>query len=65
VPAARRARQPLVVCGERIVWVCGLVLAEEGRITRKTASLVRLSVSSGADGAGGRPRPDGPAEKGE
>jgi tRNA(Ile)-lysidine synthase len=47
VPARDRARRPLVVCGERIVWVCGLVIAEECRITRDTTSLIRLTVSPG------------------
>jgi tRNA(Ile)-lysidine synthase len=46
VPAGERAAWPLVVCGERIVWVCGLLLAEEGRITTDTSKIVRLSVSA-------------------
>jgi tRNA(Ile)-lysidine synthase len=44
VPAAERARVPLVTCDGRIVWVGGLLLAEEGRITERTTALVRLSV---------------------
>jgi hypothetical protein len=36
-----------VVCGQRIVWVCGLVLAEEGRIRRDTTAMVRFSVEQG------------------
>ncbi|MBC7293027.1 MAG: tRNA lysidine(34) synthetase TilS, partial [Thermoleophilia bacterium] len=44
VPARRRARVPLVVCGDRVLWVCGLVRAEEGRITESTKTVVRLSV---------------------
>ena len=36
-------RWPLVMSGERIVWVCGLVQAEEGRITGHTKDIVRLS----------------------
>ncbi len=44
VPAAERPCWPLVVCGERIVWVCGLALAEEGRIKTDATSIVRLSV---------------------
>ena len=55
VPAHERPRWPLVVCGERIVWVCGLALAEEGRITRDTAAIVRLSLSPD----GGRMDPGG------
>lgn len=50
VPAAERGCWPLVVCGGRIVWVCGLVLAEEGRITGNTEVLVRLSVSPAGRG---------------
>ena len=45
VPARARARTPLVMCGDRIVWVCGLVMAEEGRIGRDTTSLVRFDVT--------------------
>lgn len=54
VPAHARPRTPLVVCGERILWVCGLAVAEEGRIARDTTDLVRLSLSRGrgADGPG-------------
>ncbi len=43
VPAAQRAVWPLVSCGRRIVWVCGLLQAEEGRITEDTSGIVRLS----------------------
>ena len=43
VPAAQRSTWPLVMSGERIVWVCGLVQAEEGRITGHTKDIVRLS----------------------
>ncbi|MBN1320937.1 MAG: tRNA lysidine(34) synthetase TilS [Thermoleophilia bacterium] len=52
VPAVERAHRPLVVCGDRIVWVCGLVLAEEGRITSDTEVLVRLSMSADPKGGG-------------
>ncbi len=44
VPAARRAGTPLVVCGGAIVWVCGFLVSEEGRITEDTSGIVRLSV---------------------
>lgn len=44
VPARRRPLVPLVVCGDRIVWVGGLVLAEEGRISSKTTAVVRLRL---------------------
>lgn len=44
VPARARPGTPLVVCGERILWVGGLVMAEEGRITGDTTALVRLSL---------------------
>jgi len=60
VPASARRRQPLVVSGGRIVWVCGWVMAEEGRITRKTTAIIRLSVSPGDD----RDR-EAPVETGE
>jgi tRNA(Ile)-lysidine synthase len=44
VPASRRSSIPVVVCGRTILWVCGLVSAEQGRITAQTGELVRLSV---------------------
>jgi tRNA(Ile)-lysidine synthase len=46
VPAAARAGTPLVVCAGRIIWVCGLVVADEGRIARDTTSIVRLEVKA-------------------
>jgi tRNA(Ile)-lysidine synthase len=57
VPVGARLGTPLVVCSDRIVWVCGLVLAEEGRIRRETTALVRLSLENGRGG-------DGPADTG-
>lgn len=62
VPAEERARRPLVVCDERIVWVCGLVLAEEARITRETTRFLRLSVGPRQ---GGEAAPCGSVAKGE
>lgn len=44
VPAGRRPFVPLVVCGGSILWVCGLLSAEQGRITAETRELVRFSV---------------------
>jgi tRNA(Ile)-lysidine synthase len=53
VPERERARRPLVVCGEQIVWVCGLAVAESARITRDTERFVRLSLTArqGGDGS--------------
>jgi tRNA(Ile)-lysidine synthase len=50
VPVAERALVPLVVSGERVVWVCGLVVAEEGRIRADTTAIVRLSSSRWSGG---------------
>ncbi len=44
IPAAARPTIPLVVCEGRVVWVCGLLIAEEGRITGETAQIVRLRL---------------------
>ena len=44
IPARRRSSVPLVVCGETVLWVCGLVSADEGRITAGTEQLVRFSL---------------------
>ncbi len=53
IPARQRSRRPLVVCGERIVWVCGLVVADEVRVTRDTSRYLHLSVEFGSDGGDG------------
>ena len=57
VPAAARAGTPLVVCDGRVIWVCGLVVAEEGRITRETTGIVRLGM--GRNASGGAPELSG------
>ena len=44
VPAALRQGVPLVVSQGTILWVCGLVSAEQGRITPETDEVVRLSI---------------------
>jgi tRNA(Ile)-lysidine synthase len=51
VPARERARRPLVVCGESIVWVCGLVVADEVKVTRDTTRFLRLSITRDGEGA--------------
>lgn len=47
VPVRQRSRRPLVVCGERIVWVCGLVVGDEVKVTRDTTRYLRLSMAAG------------------
>ena len=63
VPAAARASTPLVVCDGRLVWVCGMLVAEEGRITSETTGIVRLflgrSDSEGAPDMTGTRKGDG------
>ncbi|MCE5254351.1 MAG: tRNA lysidine(34) synthetase TilS [Actinomycetia bacterium] len=61
VPARERAAWPLVVCDGRIVWVCGVAVAEEGRITRETRRIVRFSLGPGE----GRNEADGPGGSGQ
>ncbi len=53
VPAAARATTPLVVSAGRVLWVCGLLVAEEGRITGETTGIVRLAVRRGHTGGHG------------
>ena len=55
LPAAERTLVPLVVSGGRVVWVCSLVVAEEGRIRADTGAIIRLSASRSSGG------PVGPA----
>ncbi len=50
VPAAARAATPLVVRGDRVLWVCGFLVAEEGRITGETTDIIRLAMRRGGDG---------------
>ncbi len=49
VPAAARAFTPLLVCDGRVLWVCGMLVAEEGRITRETTGIVRLTMGRSED----------------
>ena len=44
VPAPLRAKVPVVLCGEHVVWLGGLVVSHESRIVRDTERVVRLSV---------------------
>lgn len=53
VPARQRPHRPLVVCGEHMVWVCGLVVADEVKVTRGTKRYLRLSIEWGDDGGNG------------
>jgi tRNA(Ile)-lysidine synthase len=50
VPAALRGRVPLVLCGDRVMWVCGLAQSQKSRILRDTERIVRLSVGVLAGG---------------
>ena len=44
VPAPLRAEVPVVLCGDQVVWLAGLVVSQESRIVRDTERVVRLSV---------------------
>ncbi len=44
VPADSRSSVPVVICEGSILWVCGLLSVEQGRITAKTRRLVRFCV---------------------
>ncbi len=50
VPSRERPHRPVVVCGERILWVCGLVVAEEAKVTRDSKRFLRLSLAGDAEG---------------
>jgi tRNA(Ile)-lysidine synthase len=54
VPAAARPTTPLLVCDGRVVWVCGMLVAEEGRITSETTGIVRLATGLAEEGDGQR-----------
>jgi tRNA(Ile)-lysidine synthase len=44
VPARMRSLVPLVLSGDTIIWVCGLLSGEDARISRETRRIVRLRV---------------------
>jgi tRNA(Ile)-lysidine synthase len=43
IPRGRRSSIPLVVSGKRIIWVCGLRLSDEVKITSGTRRILKLS----------------------
>ena len=53
VPARERQARPLVVCGERIVWVSGLVVAEEFKVSDDTRRFLRLEFAPAETGSNG------------
>lgn len=46
IPKGKRGLLPLVVCGRKIIWVCGLRLSEDVKITNATKRILRISYSS-------------------
>ncbi len=46
VPGSLRSEVPVVGCGDRLLWVAGFIVSEEGRIGAETRAVVRLSVAS-------------------
>jgi len=50
VPARERPWRPLLVCGERIIWVGGLLIAEEVKVTEWTKRFLRFSMTPTDDG---------------
>jgi len=45
VAGSLRSVVPLVGCGDRVLWVAGFIVSEEGRIGAETRAVVRLSVT--------------------
>jgi tRNA(Ile)-lysidine synthase len=45
VPRSRRPGLPVVTCGDRIIWVCGLRMSEDFRVTSRSEHLIRLTVA--------------------
>ncbi|MGB9661719.1 MAG: tRNA lysidine(34) synthetase TilS [Moorellaceae bacterium] len=46
IPAAERRRLPVVLCGENIVWVAGVRMAEEFKITPSTREALHLVLEA-------------------
>jgi len=44
IPAARRRRIPLLVCAGRILWVCGVRMGEEARVTAAAGAVLRVEI---------------------
>lgn len=42
IPLPLKKRIPLLTCGEQIIWVCGLVLADEFKITPQTKQALKI-----------------------
>ncbi|MDD5270708.1 MAG: tRNA lysidine(34) synthetase TilS [Candidatus Omnitrophica bacterium] len=43
VPRESRASVPLLVCGRRIIWVCGVRLSDEVKVTKGTKRVLKVS----------------------
>jgi tRNA(Ile)-lysidine synthase len=43
VPRYRRASVPLLVCGKDIIWVCGMRLSDEVKISAGTKRILKVS----------------------
>lgn len=44
VPLAARRRVPLLFSGERLIWVCGLRISAETRLTERTGRVIRAEI---------------------
>ncbi|MCK4448490.1 MAG: tRNA lysidine(34) synthetase TilS, partial [Candidatus Marinimicrobia bacterium] len=42
IPRIRKDRIPLLVCNEKIIWVCGLKLSDSFKITSETTTILKL-----------------------
>jgi tRNA(Ile)-lysidine synthase len=44
VPTAARSRIPLLLCAGRILWVCGVRMAQEARVSPATGAVLRVEI---------------------
>lgn len=47
IPLAERKKIPLLLCGDEIIWVCGVQVSEKARIAGSSGELLLLRISCG------------------
>ena len=47
IPSPVRAKTPILTCGNRIMWVCGLRVDDRFKVSRETKEIVRVTFSEG------------------
>jgi tRNA(Ile)-lysidine synthase len=48
IPSRMRHRTPILACGNRIVWVCGLRMDERFKVSEKTREILKITFPEGS-----------------